>query len=275
LEASDATPVPRLAVASGFRISAPPAVLCADNALTLLDRAPTDQPWLLWVNFPGPHDPYDPPLEAAELYANADFPPPVNPRVTDQSYRNPPADRRHYAGSCTLIDALCKRILDHLAQTNQLDNTLVVFASDHGDLLGDHGRWAKSMPYEGSVRVPLILAGPGVPQGQTRDDLVELIDLGPPPLAAAHLPPPDHFDARPLPTHGGQPRDVTHSALGDWEMVTDGHYKYARHAGNPSSTGTLWDLAANPPEATTGLGPHADIAARLRAHLDAKPRPQN
>jgi len=265
----DPRPLNRAARPSALPASAHTDVFCADNALALLDRAPDDQPRMMWVNFPGPHDPYDPPHELADLYADANFPPVVDPRVGPPSHRNAQADRRHYAASCTLIDRLCQRLLDRLEATGQLDHTLVVFASDHGDLLGDHGLWAKRFPYEGSVHVPLILAGPGVPQGETRHEPVELIDLGPTLLAAAGLTTPDHFDARPLSTHGGQPRDLQLSSLANWQMACDGRFKLIRQISGPGAgSGVLYDLHDPVPETTSRHADHPDLAARLNAALN-------
>ncbi|MEM6334122.1 MAG: sulfatase-like hydrolase/transferase [Planctomycetota bacterium] len=265
---------PEKALQRPARPSALPAdahtdTFAADNALRLLDRAPGDRPWLLWVNFPGPHDPYDPPAEALAGYSMEDFAPPVNYKAGAVAFRDWPADRLHYAASCSWIDRQIARLLERVAERGEMDDTLVVFASDHGEMLGDHGRWTKAVALEGSVRVPLIVAGPGVGAGEVRDDLVELIDVGASLLTAGGVAVSGEMDARPLSVHGGLPREVQHSALGDWEMVCDGRFKYARHVGR-DSPGSLWDLDADPAETTNRRDDFPDDLARLRACLAAE-----
>ena len=89
---------------------------------------------------------------------------------------------------CDLIDEQVGRLLEALEATGQLENTIVIFTSDHGELLGDHGLYLKGpFFYEPSIRVPLIVAGPGVRSGARSPALVELADLAPTLLDAAGL----------------------------------------------------------------------------------------
>ena len=255
------TPLPNDAYTDDF---------CAANALKLLDRTPDDTPWCLWVNFPGPHNPFDPPADALEIYADVEFPPPVNPADNPPSRRDAREDRRHYAASCTNIDRLIGRLLQQIEKRGELDNTLIVFSSDHGEMLGDHGRWAKSVPQEGSVHVPLIVAGPGVQAGGISDALAETVDLSTTVLEAAGLAPLDDTDGRSLwPVLSGREanadlRDVQISALGKWQMAFDGRYKLVRTEGEPDR---LYDLREDPAELTDVSGEHADELARLGAAL--------
>lgn len=173
---------------------------CGRMALRLLDRTPREGPWLLWVNWPGPHDPFDPPRELQARYDGVCFPSPVDGADT---YWDRPADhqqiRRNYAAECEGIDEWVGRILDKVDQRGELGNTVVLFASDHGELLGDHARFTKQMAYEGSVHVPLIAAGPGIDTGRVCGDLVELMDIAPTLLDAAALNIPADWDAVPTP----------------------------------------------------------------------------
>jgi arylsulfatase len=240
---------------------------CGQQTLDMLQRWPTQPsgedayPWMLWVNFPGPHEPFDPPAELMHRYDGVDFPPPVS--VPGDA---PPQDhqqlRRNYAAMCEGIDEWVGRLLAAVEARGELDNTLVIFASDHGEMLGDHGKWNKSVPHEGSVHVPLIAAGPGIPEGETRDDLVELIDLGATMLAAAGVDVPDTFDARPLSLHGGTPRDLQVSALDDWRMVCDGRWKLVQREGQPDE---LYDLEHDPAEVADVSDEHADVVKRWSA----------
>jgi arylsulfatase A-like enzyme len=98
--------------------------------------------------------------------------------------------RAAYWATCDMIDAQVGAVLDALERSGQRDNTLVIFMSDHGELLGDHGRtWKGPCLYEGSVHVPLIMAMPGtLARGLSVPALVELTDLAPTLLEAAGLP---------------------------------------------------------------------------------------
>ncbi len=128
------------------------------------------------------------------------------------------------------------RYTDWLRERGELDNTTFVYSSDHGEMLGDHDKWGKSIPYEASLRVPLVMAGPGISQGVVSDTQVSVMDL-----AATFV---DYGDAavpaemesqslRPLLDSGsGENREYARSALqtnqaatGRFRMVQDQRYK--------------------------------------------------
>ncbi len=221
----------------------------AANALRLLDELSTDQPWYLWVNFPGPHDPFDAPPEYRRRYDDVDLPMPVRPDP-EANADEVMHQRRGYTACCEHIDELCGRIIAKVAQRGELDQTLIIFASDHGEMLGDHGRWAKSVPQEGSMHVPLIAAGPGVAgAGRTCDGLVELIDLAATITESAGAQPVDGWDSRSLaPMFAGQTdrhRAITLSGLRDWRAAFDGRYKLIMRNGKRDA---VYDLHADPGE---------------------------
>lgn len=87
--------------------------------------------------------------------------------------------RTAYYGMCTHLDRVVGRVLDALEESGQADNTLVIYTSDHGEQLGEHGMWWKHTFYEASAGVPLIIAGPGVPRDSVVSSNVSLIDIGP------------------------------------------------------------------------------------------------
>jgi choline-sulfatase len=98
--------------------------------------------------------------------------------------------RTAYYGLVTAIDRMIGQILDRLEQLDLAENTLIVYASDHGDQIGERGLWWKQTFYDESVKVPLILAWPGVlPEGDRRAQIVNLIDLGPTMIDALGGPP--------------------------------------------------------------------------------------
>jgi arylsulfatase A-like enzyme len=179
--------------------------------LDQFDRDP-DEPWLFSVNVFDPHHPFDPPEASLERYLDRleEIPLPnyVEGELDDKPLfqRDPPgasdedqfpfeemdADdhrlvRAAYWAMIDLIDDQVGRLLDALERTGQREETLVIFMSDHGEMLGDHGCYLKGpFFYEPAVRVPLIASWPGqVEEGVESDALVELVDLAPTLLDAA------------------------------------------------------------------------------------------
>jgi arylsulfatase A-like enzyme len=197
------------------------------NALTLLERAPRDQPWHLAVNFTGPHDPLDITSSMERTARDRTYPQP------NRNTQAPPAHhvavRQNYSAMCENIDRGIGQILAAVAARGELDNTLVVFSSDHGEMLGDHNRWGKHVPYQASLGIPLVLAGPGVrARGRSRA-LVTLMDLAATFLDFAGLPAPAAMDSRTLRPllAGATRRHRSHLVAGleGWRLVWDGRYK--------------------------------------------------
>ena len=87
------------------------------------------------------------------------------------------AIRQNYASMLENIDRQIGRFLEVVAERGELERTLVVYSSDHGEMLGDHSRWGKSTYYQASAGVPLVVAGPGVQRGVTSGALVSMHDL--------------------------------------------------------------------------------------------------
>jgi choline-sulfatase len=139
-------------------------------------------------------------------------------------------------------------LLDELARRGALDNTLVVFSSDHGEMLGDHNGWGKSKPWQPSIGVPMVLAGPGVQPGMVHRGPATNLDLTATFLDCAGVTVPDTMDSRSLmPLLSGRTdhhRDVVVSALNDWQVAFDGRMKYVKGFGKTA----LYDLAADPGE---------------------------
>jgi choline-sulfatase len=85
--------------------------------------------------------------------------------------------RSAYFGLITELDELLGELMAELEKTGQMENTLVIYTSDHGEMLGDHGLWLKNVLLEGAARVPLMMAGPGVPRGKVVDTPVSHADM--------------------------------------------------------------------------------------------------
>ncbi len=245
----------------------------ADNAMDVLRNYPTGQPWFLQVNFPGPHDPNDVTQTMHDRWADVDFPLPHKAGETD------PAElllaRQHYAAMIENIDAQCGRLIAEVKRRGEFDDTVVIYSSDHGEMLGDHGRWQKAIWYEPSAHVPLVVAGPSVQAGVVSSALLTLEDLAPTLIELAGAEPLIEADAQSLvPVLRGDAdthRDVVVSALtvpgrSDWRMVFDGRNKLVVTPGEPDQ---LYDLETDPREDTDVAAAHPDICHTLRSALEA------
>jgi len=245
------------------------------------------KPYFLYLGFHRPHPPYDPPQWAFDQYLRVPMPEPprgdwldlLEPYRNDQlhdatvaRYPKRVADRAKagYYGHMTHIDHQLNRLFEHLAQVGQLDNTWVCFLADHGEMMGDHDLYRKSVPFDGSARVPLILKGPAgaLPErGARRDAVAELRDVMPTLLDCAGLPVPDGLDGKSLlPVARGEASVVRewlhgeHTTFGQTiQWVTDGHEKYVWWSGTGQEQ--LFDLDADPAECHDLAG---DVAASGR-----------
>jgi choline-sulfatase len=240
---------------------------------------PDDYPWHYFVSFVGPHNPFDPPGEYAERYRGAEMPPAIEPSldgkpafVRRRQVAIAPDERVHtrrqYCAAIELIDDHVGRMLEALEARGMSENTWVLFASDHGEMLGDHGLYTKSVAYEASLRVPLLAAGPGIPGGRTSDALVELIDLNPTICELAGLPAQENIDAvsfAPLlrdeaETH----RADAVSALRHLRCIRTARDKLIQ---NFNDAAELYDLEADPDERHNIAAEQPERVAELSARL--------
>ncbi|MDP6778646.1 MAG: sulfatase-like hydrolase/transferase [Candidatus Latescibacteria bacterium] len=200
------------------------------NALELLDRAPSGDPWYLEVDLQNPHHPWDITEEMHALYRDplVDFPQPTEPDE-DVSPEIHNEVRRNYAAMLEHLDGCLGRLLDRLRERGDLDNTLVLFSSDHGEMLGDYGQWQKISPLQASIGVPLAIAGPGVARLRLCDAPVTTVDLPATFLDLAGASPMEDVDSRSMARYlSGETdthRDVVYSGLGSWRLAFDGRYK--------------------------------------------------
>lgn len=256
----------------------------ARRGLELIRSAPTGRPWFLQVNFAGPHEPNDIThrMDVAVQARRPDFPPPN--RNTQLNAATHVAVRQNYTAMVDNIDAWLGIYLDELERRGELENTLIVFSSDHGEMLGDHDRWSKKVPYEPSVGVPLVLAGPGVRAGQVSNALVSVIDLAATFLEAAGMTVPREMDARSLvPLLSGRTdthRTFLRSGLDDWRLIRDERYKLILGfdpARSPRKTDgvpafddapvLLYDMEADPLEHVNRSGKMPDRVRRMTEAL--------
>ncbi|MCC2686464.1 MAG: hypothetical protein K0R75_3363 [Paenibacillaceae bacterium] len=253
------------------------------RAAEWIDKAPDDYPWFYFVSFVGPHDPYDPPTEYADKYRNAEMPAPIHDSLEDKpgwiqrkKVTDDPAKiaeaRRQYCAATELIDDQIGQILQALERRGIADNTYIIFASDHGEMLGDHGLFQKSVPYEAAIHVPLIVAGPGIAANQVSDEMVELIDLNPTVCEMAGLPRQQNIDGRSFlglltGETDGHRRDIFTMEF-NFRCVRTAKYKLVEHYNDIRE---LFDLESDPDElhniADREPGVVQELSKRMRQRI--------
>ncbi|MEM6393623.1 MAG: sulfatase [Planctomycetota bacterium] len=241
----------------------------ADWAIERINRN-HDEPFFLGAGFFRPHVPMYAPAEWFEHYPKGktrmpEFAPDgwrhVSPYITQLTHAAvaPRHDYilalgqaehavRSYLASVSYMDSQVGKLLDALADSPHADNTLVVFWSDHGFHLGEKNRWGKRTLWEESCRVPLILAGPGVPHGRT-DHPTGTIHLYPTLTELCGLPPQDDLDGHSLTPLMRGTDDWPHLALTCFGpgncSVRSQHHRYTRYA---DGTEELYDHRDDPGE---------------------------
>ena len=269
------------------------AEVYADAAIRFLEsRAGNDQPFYAYVAFQTPHDPRQSPDEFRKLYQDDDIPLPASflPRhpfdngmldIRDENLapvpRTPEIVRKHIADYYAMIthtDAQIGRILAALEASGKMDNTIIVFASDNGLALGRHGLMGKQNIYEHSVKVPLIVAGPGIPHGESRAQLCYLYDIYPTlcELAGQGIPPAVEFKSL-LPVirdRSAGHRAHIYTALMSWQRaIRDERHKLIEYCAAGGRHTQLFDLADDPDETNNlaGRKEHQAKVESLRALL--------
>jgi arylsulfatase A-like enzyme len=251
-----------------------------------LRTKPIEKPLFLQIGFPGPHPPYDPTPELAEKYMARNIPLPESdedldalpPALVEKRRHDVEVDhdsvawslsptraqlhkmRAYYCANIEMIDRQVGEILDILEEQGRLENAIIIFASDHGDLMGDHGLSQKWACYEEVTRVPLIVRAPGrFAGGRQVDALVQLFDLAPTILEWAGVAVPPTMEAISLNpalegaefsgrTHvfAEQGGDVNFTGADYMTMVRSETHKLIHYRGQ--DYGQLFDLAADPGE---------------------------
>jgi arylsulfatase A-like enzyme len=241
----------------------------ADSAIAFLRKQKGDRPFLAYVAFNAPHDPRLAPKKYHEFYNTHQ--PPVPPNFLPQHPfnngdligrdeklapwpRTPALVRQHladYYAAITFLDEQVGRILQALKDSGQYENTIIIFTSDHGLAIGSHGLFGKQNLYECSMHVPLLVVGPGLPQGRRSDAFVYLLDLFPTLGALTGVPAPPGSEGLNLaPVLRGQERGVRDSLLLAYRnvqrSVLDDRYQLIVY---PQINKTqLFDLKADPDE---------------------------
>jgi choline-sulfatase len=261
-----------------------------------LARGHDDRPWCLTVSFTHPHDPYVSRRRFWDLYGDcAHLLPEVGPiayqeqdphsrRILDandwRSYEITEEDvrrsRRAYFANISYLDEKIGGILEALTATRQ--EAVVIFLSDHGDMLGERGLWYKMNFFEGSARVPLMIAAPGLVPGRI-DVPVSTLDVTPTLAALAGVSmeevAPWTEGASLLPVAAGEGRGAVpmeyaaEASVAPMLALREGKFKYTRCAVDPEQ---LFDLEADPRELTdlARAPEQAEVLARFRAEAEAR-----
>lgn len=271
-----------------------------ETAVEFLKAHVRTEPFFLKVSFARPNSPYDPPERFMKMYADADLPKAAvgkwaeryAPRSgegysiwhgdlgADQVRRS----RQGYYGSISFIDEEVGRILDVLERRGLLNETLIIFTADHGDMTGDHHRWRKTYAYEASARIPMLMRWPeglaATRGGQVSMAPVELRDVLPTFLEAASAPGAETLDGRSMLSLVRNPKaewreyidlehDVCYSPANHWNALTDGRWKYIFHARDGEEQ--LFDLEKDPTELKdlAQVAAHGDELRRWRGRMAA------
>lgn len=237
----------------------------------LQDTARKDKPWAAFVSLVSPHYPLTCPPEWAALYDPNDMPlPQPTPGTRHPELQNIrdffhyddhfDADKTRegiaaYYGLTSFMDDCVGRVLAALEASGQAENTVVLYVSDHGDMLGDQGLWTKQVMYEASAGVPMIAAGPGVPVGARVETCTSLTDIAATAREIAGLPE-ANLPGRSLRQIATDPYDPDRTGFSEYHdggsktgtfMVRWRDWKYVHYVGHPSQ---LFNLADDPHELT-------------------------
>ncbi len=278
--------------------------IAATEASELLEQyAQNDQPFFLAIGLYRPHTPYVAPKKYFELYPLESIEVPTIPAGYYESLPKPArlsitrkkdqlnleqdlarqAIQAYYA-SISFADAQLGRILDALESNGLSQNTIVLFTSDHGYHMGEHGHWQKTTLFENATRVPLIIAGPGVTaQGMKSNCPVEMVDFYPTLTELASVEAPDYISgvslAPALRDVSVQPRDSAFTQYGNGYSLRTPRYRYTLWGAEGSEGAELYDHESDPAELRNLsrkvelASVEQELAAQLRERIAAAKRP--
>jgi arylsulfatase A-like enzyme len=278
-----------------------------DGIAALGRLAQADDPWCLYIGTLGPHDPYIPPQRFLDLYPEDDLP--ELPDTFSDAMEDKPAlyrrtrhrfDQlselehrqaiRHYLAFCSYEDWLFGQVLDALEASGQAEETMVVFLSDHGDYVGEHGLWCKGLPaFDAAYHVPAIVrppAGMDSARGRVVEAPIGLIDFGPTFLEMATTPDDQNMSGRSLvpwltgetpddwredvffQTNGNEVYGIQRGVMGPrWKFVFNS-FDFDELYDLESDPGQVHNLASDPEHRDTVIEMHRKLWRFMVQHHD-------
>jgi iduronate 2-sulfatase len=268
--------------------------IAATEAVRLLEQyAQQDKRFFLAVGLYRPHTPYVAPKKYFEMYPQEaivvpevpegyreTLPAPARESITRKSEQVDLPDElarqaiQAYYASITFADAQLGRILDALEATGLAENTIVVFTSDHGYHMGEHGHWQKTTLFENATHVPLIIAVPGMSTaGQASTSLVEMVDFYPTLAALCDLPAPECLSgvslAPVLEDPTSAPRDTAFTQYANGYSIRTPRYRYTEWGEEGAEGAELYDHCSDAQEMLNlaGCPEHACTVEQLSQRL--------
>lgn len=243
------------------------------NGIQMLHEFPKDQPWFLMVNFVGPHEPWDITHRMKADWEHVQFEEPNSCSLPKETWNS---IRQNYAAMLENIDRNVGLLLDEVRRRGELDNTVIIYASDHGDMLGDFNKFGKCKPERGSIHIPLVISGPRIQKGVYSDALVELQDLASTMLDLAGLTMEEAKDSISIQSVlkglGDTLRETQQSALDEgpqhpssWRVISNGKWKLIVEKLNPDR---LFKLVNDPWENHNLAEEFPEIVVALKAEVE-------
>ena len=247
------------------------STLYANNAIQFLNSAKAkNKPFFCYVAFTSPHDPRTPPEQFVKMYENVNIPLPPNfatahpfdngdMKVRDEQLLPRPLDTlavkkdiAMYYGMVSEMDEQVGRILEALEKNNLTKNTLIIFAGDNGLAVGQHGLLGKQNLYEHSIRVPMMMAGPGIPKNKHNNGFTYLSDINPTIYEYLHINAPITVEAKSLIPAINNPskhiRSNIYNVYGNWSrsIKTEDGFKLILYYVDDTKTTQLFNLKSDP-----------------------------
>ncbi len=236
-----------------------PDELYADNWITrksrdIIEKLPKDRPWFMQINFSGPHDPWDITKDMKDKISERIFPYAEDCSIGEKNHEV----RQNYAAMIENIDQCIGELFETLKQHGDLENTIIIYGADHGEMMGDHDLYGKAKPEQGSIHIPLVIDASyfSGKQGICNHTPVELQDLAATFLDYAGLAHEESLEAVSLkPILDGKTDRVREYAISElinpnptglirsFGTVTDGKLKLIMRVGEADR---LYDLSVDP-----------------------------
>ncbi len=258
------------------------------------------RPWFVCASYSRPHPPFTAPGRYLRRYRDRVPPPEAGGMTPAEEFARARAaghadlkpeeirrGREAYYACVEFVDACIGELLNGLREAGLMENTIIIYSSDHGEMLGNHAIWGKSVYYDRAIRVPLLLSGPGIALGgHCLDHPISLVDLYPTTCRLAGLPVPEGLDGKDFssvlaaPATAASPREAVCSAYYQygqaisfpapvpesepnraWRTARSAHWKLVEVEGGAT---LLFDLNADPEE-KHNLADRPELTGRIEA----------